>query len=318
MKLKCKKNIKINKNNYLLLEKLKNYKFSFTISSELKSLFNNKEMNNPKVFTKSIYKNDQENLRRSKREFHNQNIVSNKKSLAKRETNYRTIFENDDIEIQEEELVQEETENNNINRFKRNNKKSKTKKKFEKRKINKRKRDGRNFKNQRIKKRNEQNSKDLLAIFKNETNFLSKNNNNINKLKLYQNKTKDSGEMKQKIEFFVKDGESENDFERRVARQIREKIDAIKEEIKREVDERRKIEDIKENNYMFDELQRTKFDVKCQDFSSARRSLKKRHLNSNSSTRKRKRKRCFAHQNNSKRNKKINSFSSKQKSSDRI
>lgn len=271
------------------------------VFSKLRSLFNNKEKDKQShlnVFAENI--NRIEKLRRCKREFHNKNN-SNKKSLRKRETNYRTIFENDDIEIQEkeeeednedEELKQEEIESENQNRFKRNEKNSKGI--FKKRKTiqyltNKEK----NSKNHR----NRQTSKNTGAILKNETHF----SNQIRK-----NKTNGKGEIK-KVEFFVKENESENDFESRVARQISERIDGIKEEIKRQVEERSKIDDIMENNYMFDELQKQLYE--CQDFSNAklikRRSFRKLDRNSKNSAKRRKRKRCLAHK-KLRRNKQLN------------
>ncbi|XP_043482786.1 putative uncharacterized protein DDB_G0280071 [Leptopilina heterotoma] len=256
--------------------------------SKLKSLFNNKE-NDKQSHLNVLAENINKKLRRCKREFHNQNN-SNKKSLRKRETNYRTIFENDDIEIQEkeeeedneEELKQEETESENQNRFKRNEKNSKGI--FKKRKtiqyLTNKEKNSKNHKNR-------QTLQNTGAILKNETQF----SNEIRK-----NKTNGMKEMK-KVEFFVKENESENDFESRVARQISERIDGIKEEIKRQVDERNKIDDIMENNYMFDELQRQLYE--CQDFSNAklikRRSFRKLDRNSRNSAKKRKRKRCLAH-----------------------
>ncbi|XP_033213365.1 golgin subfamily A member 6-like protein 22 isoform X2 [Belonocnema kinseyi] len=71
---------------------------------------------------------------------------------------------------------------------------------------------------------------------------------------------KEDAELNGYLDLEVKEDESDDEYEKRVAEQIQQKIDAIKEEIKREIEEKQKIETIKENNDRYDELRQEEED----------------------------------------------------------
>ena len=243
--------------------------------------------------------NSNENLERSRRESDENQNNTTEKPFTKREADYEeSINQNtiDDSSIQDESQEVEESQSRNESRYKRD---------YERELKSNADMEGL----EENKLENKENSKDLREVVENvETEDLDSSKSNLKfdqkmesdknlesekELAPLQNEklesdgrlnkeSKGSG-MTANLDLEVKEDESEDDYEKRVSEQIQQRIDAIKEELKREIEEKQKIEEIEENNSKFDDLENEEEKEESQNSKSSdqqlifKRSLKKQN-----------------------------------------